>query len=65
MDVLSDEAIVFAQRLMAAGVTTAFRVRPGSYHAAEHLAPGCTSVQPRPEHARFVLVLRSSAGAHF
>ena len=34
MDSLRDEAITYAQRLMAAGVTTELHVYPGAYHAS-------------------------------
>ncbi|MEU8241748.1 alpha/beta hydrolase [Actinoplanes missouriensis] len=39
VDLFRDENIVFAQRLMAAGVPTELHVHPGSYHGAEALAP--------------------------
>ncbi|BAL87684.1 hypothetical protein AMIS_24640 [Actinoplanes missouriensis 431] len=39
VDLFRDENIVFAQRLMAAGVPTELHVHPGGYHGAEALAP--------------------------
>ena len=39
VDLFRDEDIVFAQRLMQAGVPCELHVHPGSYHAAETFAP--------------------------
>ncbi|WP_211192448.1 alpha/beta hydrolase [Actinoplanes sp. TBRC 11911] len=39
VDVFRDEAVGFAQRLMAAGVPTELHVHPGAYHGAETFAP--------------------------
>lgn len=38
VDLFRDEDIVFAQRLMQAGVPTELHIHPGSYHAAETFA---------------------------
>ncbi|MEM6581935.1 MAG: alpha/beta hydrolase [Pseudomonadota bacterium] len=38
-DLFRDECIAYAQRLMAAGVTTELAVIPGLYHAAETICP--------------------------
>ncbi len=39
VDLFRDEDIIFAMRLMQAGVPTELHVYPGAYHAAENLAP--------------------------
>ena len=39
VDLFRDEDIVFAQRLLAAGVPTELHVYPGAYHSSENLAP--------------------------
>jgi acetyl esterase/lipase len=39
VDLLRDEDIEFAQRLIKAGVTTEFHVYPGAFHASEMFAP--------------------------
>ena len=40
LDLFRDENIIFAQRLLQAGVTTEFHLYPGAYHASENMAPG-------------------------
>ncbi|WP_199512147.1 alpha/beta hydrolase [Nucisporomicrobium flavum] len=45
VDLFRDEDIAFAQRLMAAGVSTELHVHPGSYHAAETFAPDAALAQ--------------------
>ncbi len=39
VDLFRDEDIVFANRLMQAGVATELHVHPGAYHASETFAP--------------------------
>jgi acetyl esterase/lipase len=39
MDLFRDEDIMFAMRLMQAGVPTELHINPGAYHASEVLAP--------------------------
>ncbi len=39
LDLFRDENIIFAQRLLEAGVTTEFHLYPGAYHASENFAP--------------------------
>lgn len=54
VDLLRDETVDFAQRLMAAGVPTELHVHPGSYHGAETFAPDAAL-------ARRIWVLRIDA----
>jgi acetyl esterase/lipase len=39
LDLFRDENLIFATRLLQAGVPTEFHIYPGAYHASENLAP--------------------------
>jgi acetyl esterase/lipase len=45
LDILRDENIDYARRLMAAGVSTELQVLPGLPHGFEIVAPAATSSQ--------------------
>jgi cation diffusion facilitator CzcD-associated flavoprotein CzcO/acetyl esterase/lipase len=60
IDLFRDEDIMFATRLMQAGVPTELHVNPGAYHAAEVLAP--ESVLSQRIWARRIDALRRALG---